>query len=105
MIEQHALTARLFGTHVTQSADEIAGLRQPRLGVKLGQPEVSDPHVATGFDEYVGRLDITMNDAQTMRVINRPRHLRRQSRRRSEELPLMRGPLGRELRSQHRMRV
>ena len=42
VIDHHPLGQRLFGAHVTQRAHQVAGLRQPRVALHLGQTEVAE---------------------------------------------------------------
>ena len=55
-----------FGTFT-----QVAGHGQPGLAVAVGQTEVGNPHAALSVHQQVGRLDIAMDHAQLVRVLQR----------------------------------
>ncbi len=68
MVQNDPLPRGLFGAHVADRAENVAGLGQPGSIMKMGQPEVRDPHVPSEINQQVRRLDVTMNDAFPMRI-------------------------------------
>ncbi len=58
-----------LGRHVIGRAQGHPRHRQPVLPgiVDLGEAEVGHLHLAVGVDEYIGRLDVAVDDAQRMR--------------------------------------
>ena len=52
-------------------AEHVARLRQPDVGGYLGQAEVRYLDVAVRIEQQVGRLDVAVNDARLMRIIQR----------------------------------
>ncbi len=69
------MAMQTFGRHILQGADHIAGAREIALFEHLGQPEVGDPSGAGTVDQQVGRLDIAMQDALRMGIVERFGHL------------------------------
>ena len=49
----------------------IAGVRQAQVAGEPRQAEVGDPECAIAIDQEVGRLDVAMDDAQAMGVVER----------------------------------
>ncbi len=69
------LVADLLRGHVGRRADDAAGLRwtDPRsVGGPLGQAEVGDVRAAFPVDQYVGRLEVAVEDAVLMGVVDGP---------------------------------
>src|SRR5262249_22478383 len=71
VIDHHATSQSLLGTHVTQSSQQVAGASQAHFILKTSQTEVGDPEVASGVDEEVSRFDIAVEDSQAMSVLER----------------------------------
>ena len=71
VVDHHALGQRLLGAHVAQRADQVAGHRQPRVALHLGQAEVRHPQAAGRVHQQVGRLDVAVDDAQLVGVVQR----------------------------------
>ena len=70
----HHGTGDLFGRHVVQRPDHLAGVGQARLP-GVGDAEVEDLHRAGGvFDHDVRRLDVTMDDARLVGAAQRIAH-------------------------------
>ena len=70
----HHGTGDLFGRHVVQRPDHLAGVGQARL-TGVGDAEVEDFHRAGGvFDHDVRRLDVTMDDARLVGAAQRIAH-------------------------------
>ena len=63
------LAEGLLGAHVAQRAEQVAGHGQAGLGVELGQAEVGDPEAAAGVEQQVGRLDVAVDDAERVGVV------------------------------------
>src|SRR5262249_20115003 len=56
------LTARLFGSHVGRSADDIAASAGSLAGHRARDPQVEQPHAfAWDFEEYVRGLHVAMD--------------------------------------------
>src|SRR5262245_24838574 len=68
VVEEDALPGRLLGTHVTQSAQNVARLRQAHVRVKLSKSEVGDPEAAVYIHQQVRRLDVAVNDTELVGV-------------------------------------
>ena len=63
---------RLLRAHVARRPEHIAGQRQPGVPRDAGQPEVGHPQAPAAVQEQVGRLDVAVQDALLMRVLQRP---------------------------------
>ena len=59
----------LFGGHVTQRADHVAGMGEVLRVAQLGQSEVGDPDRAAAVQEQVGRLDVAVQGPLLMGVL------------------------------------
>ena len=88
---------RLLRGHVARGAEDRLrigqGRRCPLAGLRiqpLGQAEVGDPGRAVPGQEDVGRLQVPMQDALAMRVLDR----RRQRAHQFGGLPRLEGPVG-----------
>ena len=65
----------LFGRHVVQRPDHLAGVGQPGL-TGVSDAEVEDLHCAGGvFEHDVRRLDVTMDDARLVGAAERIAHV------------------------------
>ena len=69
MVEQDALAGRLLRAHVANRARQVAGQRQAPFGLKLSEAEVGDPQLAAGVEQQIPRLDVAMNHAHLVRVL------------------------------------
>ena len=69
------LALELFGRHISQSAHEVTGLRQVLLFRQLDQPEVGDPDGSSRIHEQVRRLDVAVQDALRVGIVQGPGHL------------------------------
>src|SRR5258707_676052 len=64
---------RLFGGHVAGRAQDRTGASLARIAAQsLGQPEVGHVRLVVGVDQNIGRLQIAMQDAVAVRVMNGP---------------------------------
>src|SRR5436309_13926761 len=69
MVDDAAAGGGLLGGHVPQRAEQFAGDGQPALVGVADQAEVGDPQVAAGVDHEVGRLDVAVDDAELVGVV------------------------------------
>jgi hypothetical protein len=69
------LPAEALRGHVTEGADEVAAVGQAVGVIDLGQPEVRDPGGPLGVQQQVGRLDVAVQDAVPVGVLQRLGHL------------------------------
>lgn len=63
------VTVELFGGHVPQRAEDVAGVRQVLLVGRLGEAEVGDPDAAAGVEQQVAGLHVAMDDALLVGVV------------------------------------
>src|SRR5262249_4285888 len=61
----------LLGAHVPKRAQDVAGEGQAVVTLDLGQAEVGDPETALGVEQQVRGLDVSVEDAPGVRVIER----------------------------------
>ena len=88
VVDRHALGQRLLRTHVTQRPHQVARHRQAGLAVlHVGQPEVGHPHAAATVQQQVARLDVAVDDAHLVGVVQRLRRLDAQLRHAPEVSP------------------
>src|SRR5262245_38061631 len=80
MIHQGMLGEGLLRAHVTESPNQISGHGQACLTVAMSHPEIGDPkprpfplrsNGSKGFNDKVGRLDITVDHAELMGMFQR----------------------------------
>ena len=64
-----ALRQRLLRTHVTQRADEVAADGQAEVGLAARQAEVRDPQMTTRVHQQIGRLDVAVDNALIVGVL------------------------------------
>jgi hypothetical protein len=62
------LAAERLGGHVPQGAEDVTGVGEVLLVVRLGQAEVGDPDDAARVEQQVGRLDVAVDDPLDVRV-------------------------------------
>jgi hypothetical protein len=72
VVHGHPLGQGLLRTHVADRADQVAGHGHAGVTLHAGQAEVGDPQLAAPVDEQVGRLDVAMDDALVVGVLQRP---------------------------------
>ena len=77
-VDHHPPAQGLLGAHVPQRAQDVAGERQPVVAADLRQAEVGDPEPALGVEQQVARLDVAVEDAAGVGVIQRLGGLERQ---------------------------
>ncbi len=70
----------LLRAHVARRAHAGAGLGQVAQRVVAGDAEVHQLHLALVGDDDVGRLDVAVDDAAEVRVVERTRDLQRDDR-------------------------
>lgn len=75
-VELERIGPALLGAHVLERADQLAGLRSQRgqgdVGVgRAGHAEIDDLHAAAGVDQDVPRLQVAVDHAALMAVLNR----------------------------------
>ncbi len=72
----------LLGCHVVRRAQDLVGRRLGMIGVDgvkdLGQAEVRHVRPALGVEQHVGRLQVPVDHAAGMGVLDRPSHHRHQ---------------------------
>ena len=68
MVDRLSIAGRLFRTHITQRAQQVARLCQIAVGTHLRKSEVSHPNVAVAVQHQIGRLDVAMDDPQLVSV-------------------------------------
>ena len=64
-----------LGRHVSDRAHDVAGTGQVAVAGDLGQAEVGDPDRAVGVEQEVRRLDVAVEDAVLMGIIECLGHL------------------------------
>ncbi len=98
--------AHLLRTHVTKRADEIPRSSQVVVLLrKSSQAEVGDPKVATSVDQEIRRLDVAVDHADFMRVLERKCSLQTKLRGHFEVMPVIRERAARLGRRQQRLAV
>ena len=96
MVDQGRLPQRLFGTHVTHRAHQVAGARQGGLALAVGQSEVGHPELAVAVQQQIGGLDVAMHDAVFVGRVQGGRRLNSQANDRPKIVPQLRqGPIQR----------
>ena len=69
MVQQHAAPFGLLGTHIAQRAEQIARARELHVGMKLRQTEIGDPEIAAPIKQQIAGLDVAMDDAHRVGMI------------------------------------
>ncbi len=105
MIDDATTPELLLRAGVAQGADHLAGLGQPEVAAKLSDAEVGHPELPAQVEEQVGRLDVAVNDAHLMSVLQRLGGLLAEGGDAREEPSPLRGPLRREGDGSARRRV
>jgi hypothetical protein len=85
VIDRDPLRECLLRAHVAHRAQHVARHRQTRLALEVGQAEVGDPALAVLVEQQVRGLDVTVHDAQLVRVVQRSGHLDAETGDRSKE--------------------
>ena len=68
----------MLGAHISEGTDQIAADRQVAAALEPGQAEVSHPDVAAAVDQQVAGLDVSVQDAEPVRVLQCVGRLHRQ---------------------------
>ena len=97
MVEDNPLPGCLFGTHVADRAHDVACVRQARSIVEVGQAEVGNPDVSAEVDQEIRRLDVPVNDALLVGILQGFCRLGHAPRDRPVALRLFSGTVGREM--------
>ena len=63
------VAVELFGRHVAERAEDVAGVGQVLLIGGLGEAEVGDPDTAMSVEEQVARFDVAVDDALLVGVL------------------------------------
>ena len=71
LIDTKRLAQCLLGTHIAEGSQQVTGHRQIRAALQSGQPEIRHPQPAAMVQQQVGRLDVAVNDAQLVGVLQR----------------------------------
>jgi hypothetical protein len=71
VVHHHPFGQRLLGAHVAQRAHQVAGDGQPGVALDVGQAKVGDPEAAAAVQQQVGLLDVAVDDAQLVGVVQR----------------------------------
>jgi hypothetical protein len=81
VVHHPGLGLRLLRAHVPQRPEQVAGDGQLGMAADQGQPEVGHPQLAAGVEQEVGRLDVAVDDAHLVGVLQRLGRLGAQARR------------------------
>ena len=65
----------LLGGHVFGRADQAAGRRQPRVAEQPRDAEIGQLQIVVGRQQQIGRLEIAMDDAVVVRMLQSPGEL------------------------------
>ena len=71
LVDHPAAGQGLLGAHVAEGAHQVAAPRQAGIAAEPGQAEVRDPELALRIDHEIGGLDVAVDHAQRMRVVER----------------------------------
>ena len=69
LVDQSPRCRGLFGTHVPQRSDQVAGRRQFFSRIDPRQAEIGDVDFSRRVEQQIARLDVAMHDAVCMGVI------------------------------------
>jgi hypothetical protein len=93
LVKHHHLSAGLLGAHVAERPDHVARLGQVAgAGEDLRQAEVGDPEIPAQVEEEVGWLDVPMDYAPLMGVIEGLGRLQAKTGDGAVELAPLQGP-------------
>ena len=70
-VDHGVVGRRLLGAHVAERSQQVAGGRQARIPLEPRQAEVGDPEVPAGIEHQVRRLDIPVQHALFVGVLER----------------------------------
>ena len=69
MVQDAAVSLGLLRAHVAERAQDVASHGQIRPALRLRQPEVGDQETPLGVDQQVRRLDVAVDHAQLMGML------------------------------------
>jgi len=75
VVHDAAAAQRLLGAGVPEGAEDLAGGRQAVVAGHLGEPEVGHPELPPRVEEQVPRLDVAVDDAGLVGVLQGDRGL------------------------------
>lgn len=94
MVQHAVFGLDLLGTHVAKRSQQVAAHGEIRLGLGHGQAEVGNPEMSAGIHNQVGRLDIPVDHAHGVSMLERLGRLNAQPGDRMEELATASGIIG-----------
>ena len=71
LVDDFVFAERLFGAHVAEGAENVARGGHGGIGLDSRQPEVGDPDPSLHVEQQVTRLNVAVNDALSVCVVQR----------------------------------
>ena len=90
-VDHHSPAQRLLRAHVAQRAQDVTRDGQTIIAVDLRQAEVGHPEPALGVKQEVARLDVAVEDASLVGVVQRQSGLERQAGRGADVVAVVGG--------------